>query len=78
MERVRQAALLEGLQIEELKEPMRWSEDFGYYLQDINGAFLGIGDGETYPQLHTSEFSFPDEILYTAVGLFARLAMQEC
>lgn len=77
VERVRQAALLEGLQIEELKEPMRWSEDFGYYLQDISGAFLGIGDGETYPQLHTSEFSFPDEILDTAVGLFARLAMQE-
>ena len=39
---------------------MRWSEDFGYYLQDTKGAFFGIGDGEEHAQLHTEHFEFPD------------------
>lgn len=74
VDRVREAALQAGLSVQELSEPMRWSEDFGYYLQETAGAFFGIGDGETYPQLHTSAFSFPDDILEPAVRLLERLA----
>jgi amidohydrolase len=52
-----------GRRVLELEEPMRWSEDFGYYLREIPGAFFGVGDGEEYPQLHTESFEFPDEII---------------
>ena len=52
---------------------MRWSEDFGYYLQDTKGAFFGIGDGEEHAQLHTEHFEFPDSILPAAVALFEKL-----
>lgn len=77
LEIVRTAALQAGLETVELSEPFRWSEDFGYYLQETEGAFVGIGDGEDYPQLHTQEYQFPDEILGTAVRLFAEIALRQ-
>lgn len=62
-----------GLQVEKLAEPMRWSEDFGWYLMRTKGAFFGIGDGKNYAQLHTKDYEFPDEIMENAVRLFAEL-----
>ena len=61
--------------MQELQEPMRWSEDFGYYLRECGGAFFGIGDGEDYPQLHTAEYEFSDEITETAAELFYAIAL---
>jgi metal-dependent amidase/aminoacylase/carboxypeptidase family protein len=72
--RVREAALQADHAVIDLKQPMRWSEDFGYYLEEAGGAFFGIGDGEEYPQLHTQQYSFPDEILPDALAMFAALA----
>lgn len=77
VERLQKTAKGLGMQTIDLQSPMRWSEDFGYYLQECKGAFFGIGDGEEYPQLHTSAFSFPDEILPGAVKLLYALAMEE-
>lgn len=74
VERVRQCARDLGMPVIDLEEPMRWSEDFGIYLQKIPGAFFGIGDGEDYAQLHTAEFQFPDAVIAPAVDLFAALA----
>lgn len=73
VEAVERAAKELGLATEELAVPMRWSEDFGYYLQDTKGAFFGIGDGEEHAQLHTEHFEFPDSILPAAVALFEKL-----
>ncbi len=62
-----------GLKVEKLAKPMRWSEDFGWYLMKTRGAFFGVGDGENYAQLHTKEYEFPDEIMKNSVRLFASL-----
>lgn len=59
--------------VTELVQPMRWSEDFGYYLQEVQGAFFGVGDGEEHAQLHTAEYEFPDEIMKTAVAMLVGL-----
>ena len=59
--------------VTELAQPMRWSEDFGYYLQEVPGAFFGVGDGEEHAQLHTAEYEFPDEIMKTAVAMLVGL-----
>lgn len=56
-----------------LEQPMRWSEDFGYYLQETKGAFFGIGDGEEHAQLHTADYEFPDAIIETGMAMFATL-----
>ena len=71
--RVRMAAEQAGRQLVELAEPMRWSEDFGYYLEMAKGAFFGIGVGEDYAQLHTQQYVFPDEIIPDALAVFAAL-----
>ena len=56
-----------------LKQPMRWSEDFGYYLQKGKGAFFGIGAGENYPALHTENYEYPDDLLSFAVDAFLKI-----
>ena len=73
VKKLRACAAKQGLPATELKEPMRWSEDFGYYLQKTEGAFFGIGDGEDHAQLHTEQYEFPDEIIETAVRMFGGL-----
>ncbi len=73
IKKLRACAAKQGLVVTELKEPMRWSEDFGYYLQKVDGAFFGIGDGEDHAQLHTEQYEFPDEIIETAVLMFGGL-----
>lgn len=57
-----------------LPEPMRWSEDFGWYLQDCPGAFFGIGAGEETASLHTSTYEFPDALLEKGIAIFSALA----
>ncbi len=62
-----------GMHSRMLTEPMRWSEDFGWYLQDCPGAFFGLGAGEATAALHTSAYEFPDALLETGIALFAAL-----
>ena len=57
----------------ELPEPMRWSEDFGHYLQVCPGAFFGIGAGENCPPLHTRDYEYPDALLLPTAKAFLRL-----
>lgn len=73
VERVARAARGAGLSVICPGESMRWSEDFGYYLQELPGAFFGIGDGENYAQLHTEAFEFPDEIIPAVLKLYSEL-----
>jgi len=75
VQKIRECAASHQIPYMELPEPMRWSEDFGWYLQETQGAFFGIGDGEDYAQLHTEHFEFPDAILETAVTMFAGLCV---
>ncbi len=72
-EHVRNAAEKLGLDVSDLKETIRGSEDFGYYLKECPGAIFYIGNGSAYPQLHTSEYDFNDRILGTAVDMFLNL-----
>lgn len=75
VQKIRACAASQQIPYIELPEPMHWSEDFGWYLQETKGAFFGIGDGEDYAQLHTEHFEFPDAILETVVTMFAGLCV---
>lgn len=75
VQKIRACAASQQIPYIELPEPMRWSGDFGWYLQETKGAFFGIGDGEDYAQLHTEHFEFPDAILETVVTMFAGLCV---
>jgi amidohydrolase len=59
-----------NLNIIELKQPFKWSEDFGHFLEKYNGAIFGIGSGEDHPDLHNPDYDFPDEIIEPSIKLF--------
>ena len=73
VDRIVEVCKEKNLTIEEVEEPFRWSEDFGYYLSVCKGAFFGVGDGEDYAQLHTESFEYPDEISAYALKVFMGL-----
>ena len=56
-----------------LEVPMRWSEDFGHYLNHVTGAFFGIGAGIDHPPLHTENYEYPDDLLEPTVQVFLEL-----
>ena len=71
--KVAKAAQEIGLSTGFLAEPMRWSEDFGYYLQKTQGAFFGLGCGLQHAGLHTADYEFNDNIIESAVALYLKL-----
>ena len=58
-----------GFDVEELGEPIRASEDFGYYKRFAPSMFVFVGMG-TCPSLHHDLYAFDDEIIPTAVRMF--------
>ncbi|MDK4679550.1 amidohydrolase [Kingella negevensis] len=66
-----------GQPIKELPEFFRASEDFGYFLQNVRGAMLFIGNGENAPPLHTYNFDFPDDLIEVGVKTFMSLIQSE-
>jgi len=73
-DKIRKVCQLKGIQVVEMAEAFRASEDFGHYLKETKGAICYIGNGEDYPPIHTFEYDFPDEIIETAVELFKGIA----
>lgn len=59
------------LDLHEKDVPFAWSEDFGHFLAKYDGAFFGLGSGRQHPQLHASNYDFPDEIIQTGIKMFA-------
>ncbi|MDX1351059.1 MAG: M20/M25/M40 family metallo-hydrolase, partial [Putridiphycobacter sp.] len=70
---IRQAASQNGAEINELKVPFKWGEDFGLFTQIFKGAMFGVGAGEDSPALHNPDYDFPDDILPTAIQTFMQI-----
>lgn len=72
-DKIRKVCYDKGIQLVEMKEAFRPSEDFGHYTKLTKGAMCYIGNGFEYPHLHTPDFDFRDELIKTAVKLFKGL-----
>jgi len=72
-DKIRKVCKDKGIQLLEMVKAFRASEDFGHYLKHTKGAMFYVGNGEKYPQIHTYEYDFPDEIIITAVEVFKSL-----
>ena len=72
VKKLQAAAAAAGLKASFLQEPMRWSEDFGHYLQKTKGAFFGIGCGKE----HTAGYEFDDEIIESTIAMYLQLVLQ--
>ncbi len=67
------ATAMTGLVAQELKEPMRWSEDFGYFLDRYPGAFFGLGSGLSQPQLHHPDYDYPDALIPLGTNIYCSI-----
>lgn len=76
-QRVATAAEVLGHEVLWLDEPLRWSEDFGALSEQTQGAMFVLGSGENTPQLHNSNYDFPDELIAQGVAIFAQLAYEQ-
>ena len=65
------------MDVREAELPFRWSEDFGRFTQIAEGAFFGLGAGLDMPDLHHSDYDFPDELIETGAEAFLRI-VDEC
>lgn len=72
-DKIRSAANTNSMKLVELKEAFRGSEDFGHFTKRTKGAYCFIGNGEDYPDVHTYEYDFRDELIETGVELFKEL-----
>lgn len=73
---IREAAGQAGLRLRELKEPFRWSEDFGWYGHSCQTGFFGLGAGEQQAALHHPNYDFPDTIIADGLSLYIHLVGQ--
>lgn len=73
-DKVRRACAARGLEVRELPAPYRASEDFGYYLKEVPGAYFYIGNGPDYPSVHTFGYDFRDQNIAVGVEAFKALA----
>lgn len=67
---LRKLAKEENFEVYEMPEPIKASEDFGYYLRKAKGALIWIGAGENHPSLHSADFDFNDNLIPIVVRLF--------
>jgi amidohydrolase len=67
---IKRAAAKKGLESISIDKPFSWTEDFSYFTQKYKAAFFGLGSGLDHPQLHNSDYDFPDEILPAGVDIF--------
>jgi len=70
VEMIKKVAFENGLTSKVIKNPFRWSEDFGHFTKGFPGVFFGIGAGEKVPDLHDPDYDFQNEIIETGIKMF--------
>ncbi|MQY02595.1 M20 metallopeptidase family protein [Actinomadura macrotermitis] len=74
--------VLGGQRVVQAPQPMAGSEDFSFVLQQVPGAFLGLGacppdrEPATAPMNHSPQAAFDDAVLPDAAALLAELAVR--
>ena len=52
------------------------AEDFSFYLDKVPGAFMRLGLGKDWPDLHSAEFDFNDQAIESGITVMAALAIE--
>lgn len=59
-----------GWPVNEMADPIRSSEDFGYYTKKALGALVWLGAGEDWPPIHSEDFDYNDDLIAKTADLF--------
>ena len=70
VDKIKAVAKENNWEIYEMENPIRSSEDFGWYTKKTKGAMMWIGAGENWPALHSSDFDFNDKLIEHFVNIF--------
>ncbi len=70
VEIIKESASQNNYQIINIKKPFRWSEDFSCFTKHFKGALFGLGAGENRPDLHNSNYDFPDKLIEIGINMF--------
>jgi amidohydrolase len=70
---VKESATALSMEIISPENPFPWSEDFGYFTEKYRGCLFGLGSGMDHPQLHNSNYDFPDEITQHGIDIFTEI-----
>lgn len=70
IEKIRRIAKENNFPLYEMKDPIRSSEDFGYYTKNTKGAMIWMGAGENSPALHSNDYDFNDKLIERFNALF--------
>jgi len=73
-DKIKEVCREKRIKLNEMKEAFRGSEDFGYYTKLTKGAIFYLGNGEKYPNLHSYNYDFNDELIELGVELFKGLS----
>ena len=70
------AALVGEAALERNRQPGMGSEDFSFMMEQVPGAYLNVGNGDSAP-LHNAKYDFNDEAIPYGAALFAELVERE-
>ncbi|MFO7850919.1 MAG: amidohydrolase [Bacteroidota bacterium] len=70
VEIIRKASAESKLELIEMDEPFKWSEDFSHFTKSFPGAMFGLGAGTDQPAVHNPDYDFPDEIIDAGLSMF--------
>lgn len=62
------------IELHELEDPIRSSEDFGWYLKKRPGCFFILGSGEDHVPVHHPDYEFPDQLIPYGIKFWKWLA----
>ncbi len=71
--KLKEIAMERDWPLNEMTDPIRASEDFGYYLKKAPGALIWLGAGENWPHIHSEAFDYNDGLIEKTVELFWEL-----
>ena len=73
VEKIKEIAAEEGWNVCEMENPIRSSEDFGWYTKKTKGAMIWLGAGENWPPIHSAEFDFNDRLIEKTDEIFRKI-----
>ena len=73
IEKIRNIADEKGWKTQTLENPIRSSEDFGWYLKKASGALVWMGAGMECTPIHSAEFDYNDNLIERSILFFQSL-----
>lgn len=70
VDKLKAIAAQQGWPVNEMEDPIRSSEDFGYYTKKAPGALVWLGAGEDWPPIHSEDFDYNDALIERTAALF--------